>query len=323
MEFTYIGKKCLLKGIQPGFNWCLEDPSTFKLSSQKSKGVLLLHLISACADVGLASVTMADSGPLADLLQKYAAVFQEPKQLPPPRQHDHSIPLLEGTQPVSVRPYRYPFYQKEEIEKIVKELLQAEVIRPSNSHFSSLVMLVWKADATWHMCMDYRSLNKVTIKDKFPIPVVDELLDELWGARVFSKLNLRFGYHQIRVVENDIPKTAFRTHEGYYEFLVMPFGLTNAHSTFQSLMNHVFWPYLRKFILVFFDDILVYSPDSHSHLGHLEITLSLLQQHQLFAKQSSADLGAVRLITWGILSQIWELKLIRRKSRLWFNGLFL
>jgi hypothetical protein len=140
---------------------------------------------------------------------------------------------------------------------------------------------------------------------------------------VFSKLNLRFGYHQIRVVENDIPKTAFRTHEGYYEFLVMPFGLTNAHSTFQSLMNHVFWPYLRKFILVFFDDILVYSPDSHSHLGHLEITLSLLQQHQLFAKQSSADLGAVRLITWGILSQIWELKLIRRKSRLWFNGLFL
>lgn len=194
MEFTYIGKKCLLKGIQPGFNWCLEDLSTFKLSLQKSKGVLL-HLISAFADVGLASVTMANSGPLADLLQKYAAVFQEPKQLPPPRQHEHSIPLLEGTQLVSMRPYMYPFYQKEEIEKIVKELLQTGVIRPTNSPFSSLVLLVRKADATWCMCMDYKSLNKVTIKDKFPIPVVDDLLDELWGAWVFSKLDLRSGYH--------------------------------------------------------------------------------------------------------------------------------
>jgi hypothetical protein len=209
-------------------------------------------------------VTTKDSGPLADLLQKYEDVFKELKQLPPPRQHDHSIPLVEGAQPVSARAYRYHFYQKEEIEKIVKELLHVGVIRLSNSPFYSPVLLVRNADATWRMCMDYRSLNKVTIKDKFPILVVDELLDELWGARVFSKLDLRSGYHQIRVVEKDILKTTFRTHEGHFEFLVMPFGLTNAPSIFQNLMNHVFRPYLRKFIIVFFDDILVYSHDFES-----------------------------------------------------------
>ncbi|KAJ3684341.1 hypothetical protein LUZ61_013505 [Rhynchospora tenuis] len=232
---------------------------------------------------------------LQSVLDTFQEVFAEPSCLPPTRSVDHQIPLKPDSKPITVRPYRYSYFQRLEIEKIVDELISNSFIRPSTSPYSSPVLLVKKKDNSWRLCIDYRQLNDATIKNKYPIPIIDDLLDELKGAQYFSKIDLRSGYHQIKMHEADVFKTAFRTHNGHYEFVVMPFGLTNAPATFQTLMNTLFKPLLRQYVLVFFDDILVYSKTLEDHILHVQTVLQILLNNQLKAKLSKCEFGTTKI----------------------------
>jgi hypothetical protein len=290
MKFPYNQREVTLQGMSPAPELLDARETMPKSTGASCKGVWV-QLMEITGDQSRTLMHPV----VQELIEGYPEVFKEPDELPPTMSHDHKILLKDEAKSTCVRPYRYPYYQKGEIEKLVREMLDSGVIRPSQSPYSSPVLLVRKADGSWRMCVDYRALNRDTIKDKYPIPNIDELLDELHGVVVFSKLDLRSGYHQIRMKPEDVPKTAFRTHEGHYEFLVMPFGLTNAPSTFQGLMNKVFRPYLRKFVLVFFDDILVYSLNLKEHLKHLKLVLEVLKEHQLYAKASKCKFGSLEV----------------------------
>jgi hypothetical protein len=176
-----------------------------------------------------------------------------------------------------------------ELKFQLQELLDKGFIHPSNSPWGALVLFVKKKDGTLRLCIDYRQLNKVTIKNKYPLPRIDDLFDQLKGAKVFSKIDLRSGYYQLRIKDLDVSKTAFRTRYGHFEFLVMPFGLTNAHAVFMDLMNRVFRPYLDRSVVVFIDDILVYSSSYIEHEKHLREVLQTLREHRLYAKLNKCE----------------------------------
>jgi hypothetical protein len=221
---------------------------------------------------------------------EYADVFlDELPGMSPDRGIEFAIELQPGTTPISKRPYRMPPAELAELKKQLQELLDKGFIRPSTSPWGCPTLFVKKKNESLRLCIDYRPLNVVTIKNKYHLPRIDVLFDQLVGAKVFSKIDLRSGYHQIKIQASDIPKTAFSTRYGLYEYLVMSFGLTNAPAYFMYLMNSIFMSELDKFVVVFIDDILVYSKSEEEHAGHLHVVLQRLREHHFYAKLSKCE----------------------------------
>ncbi|XP_057755441.1 uncharacterized protein LOC130974589 [Arachis stenosperma] len=212
-----------------------------------------------------------------------------PKQLPPRRKVDHKIELELGAKSLASTPYRMTPPELEELKKQLKDLLDAGFIRPSKAPYGAPVLFQKKHDGSLRLCIDYRALNKVTIKNKYPIPLIADLFDQLGRAKWFSKLDLRSGYHQVRIADGDEPKTTCVTRYGSYEWLVMPFGLTNAPATFCTLMNEIFRPYLDRFVVVYLDDIVVYSNTLEEHVEHLRTVFKILRENNLYVKKEKCS----------------------------------
>ena len=224
------------------------------------------------------------------VVQEYLDVFPEDLPgMPPDHEIEFVIELVPGTAPIYKRPYRMDANQLAELKDQIQDLLDKGYIRPSTSPWGAPIIFVPKKDGGTRMCVDYRALNEVTIKNKYPLPRIEDLFDQLKGACVFSKIDLRSGYHQLKIQALDIPKTAFVSRYGLYEYTVMSFGLTNAPAYFMYLMNKVFMDYLDKFVVVFIDDILVFSRNEEEHEEHLRLVLQRLRENQLYAKLSKCE----------------------------------
>jgi hypothetical protein len=204
--------------------------------------------------------------------------------LPPDREIEFTIDLITGTQPIHKALYCMAPDELKELKEQLQELLDRGFIRPSVSPWGAPVLYVKKKDGTMRLCIDYQELNRITIKNKYPLPRIEDLFDQLKEAKVFSKIDLRSGYHQLKIKEKDVQKTAIRTRYGHYEFRVMPSEVTNATSVFMDLMNRVFHMYLDLFVVVFIDDILIYSTNHQEHGEDLKTVLNVLREKQLFAK---------------------------------------
>jgi hypothetical protein len=261
----------------------LEHPSGKKIEVEllKSRDVPQVYNLNS-----LEKRTLED----VPVICEYPDVFpEELLGLPPDRDVEFVIDLVPGMAPITKRPYSMSAEELTELKNQLKDLLDKQYIRPSASPWGSPVLFVRKKDGTMRLCIDYRSLNAVTIKNKYPLPRIDDLLDQLRKAKFFSKIDLRSEYHQMKIWESDIPKTVFVTRYGQYEFTVVSFGLTNAPAYFMNMMNKVFMEELDKFVVVFIDDILIYSETAEEHAKHLRIVLERLRQNQLYAKFSKCE----------------------------------
>ena len=248
------------------------------------KGVqgFLAFLINAPSD----QVKLED----VPIVRDFPDVFpEELTSLPPEREIEFKIDLVPGVAPISKTSYRMAPAELKELKIQLQDLLERGFIKESDSPWGAPVLFVKKKDGSLRLCIDYRGLNEVTIKNKYPLPLIDGLFDQLQGSVVYSKLDLRQGYYQLRIKKEDIPKTAFNSRYGHFEFVVMPFGLTNAPTAFMDLMQRIFKKYLDQFVVVFIDDILVYSKTREDHAKHLEIVLQVLREHKLYAKFSKCE----------------------------------
>ena len=224
-----------------------------------------------------------------EVVQEFEDIFAPLKELPPPRSNPFTITLEPEAKPIAKAPYRMAPAELAELKKQLEDLLENGFIRSSSSPWGAPVLFVKKKDGSMRLCIDYRGINNITIKDKYPLARIDELLDQLKGTSWFLKIDLASGYHQIPIAKSDIMKTAFQTRYGQYEFVVMPFGLTNAPAAFMRLMNELFHDYLDKFVIIFIDNILVYSRSKEEHKEHLRLVIERLLNQKLFAKFSKCS----------------------------------
>ncbi|XP_062187935.1 uncharacterized protein LOC133891241 [Phragmites australis] len=288
ISFNHKGTDIKLQGISASSLHChsIDDHTLLKL--ERNDDIWCVVQLYSVLSIAVQEELSAE---IRTLVEKFAEIFEEPTGLPPKRSFEHTIPLLPGAQPFKLRPYRYNPAQKDEIEKQIKDLLQNGMIQTSSSPFASPALLVKKKGGDWRLCVDYRRLNALTVKNKYPLPIIDELLDELAGAKWFTSLDLRAGFHQILIAAEDQYKTSFLTHNGQYQYKVMPYGLTGAPGTFQSVMNAALAPLLRKSVIVFMDDILIYSKDWKAHLNHIQQVFEVLREQQFKVKLSKCAFG--------------------------------
>ncbi|CAL2250755.1 unnamed protein product [Prunus armeniaca] len=284
--------KVIFRGERRILPTCLISAITAKRLLQKGCEGFLAHII----DTREITLNLED----IPVVSEFPDVFPDDLPgLPPEREIEFTIELLPSTNPIYLTPYRMAPAELRELKTQLQELVDMGFIRPSVSPWGAPVLFVRKKDGTMRLCIDYRQLNKVTVRNRYPLPRIDDLFDQLKDAKYFSKIDLRSGYHQLRIREEDVPKTAFRTRYGHYEFLVMPFGLTNAPAAFMDLMNRVFRPYLDHFVIVFIDDILVYSKTLEGHKKHLRLVLRTLRRKQLYAKFSKCQFWLDRVVFLG------------------------